>query len=329
MPEEFDIKCVVSEESVPGGLKVDATPKSYNRYHRLFEAARRVRQIDDFSDLRIPHYPAFRPFEYQQKAVRTMLARFRGKGIFGDQVGLGKTVEVCMTVAEYAERGAINNALLLCPKKLDFQWAQEIKDKFSSHFNGHIVRSFDEMKKFEEEKDGGVTMYIMTFDVILAQIKSLKERIRENIAKEKDWLADQMFEVDKSEDFYDRQLALKRNEELLGKLGDEIDENYLAAFDAFSREMPVINMLVVDEADALLSTDPNKTLQIYTVVEHLGQNSSIPYKILMSATPIRRQLADVYRLMRIVRPEQFRDMNDFIKNYCFGKPRLNDFATKN
>ena len=89
--------------------------------------------------------------------------------------------------------------------------------------------------------------------------------------------------------------------------------------------MPVINMLVVDEADALLSTDPNKTLQIYTVVEHLGQNSSIPYKILMSATPIRRQLADVYRLMRIVRPEQFRDMNDFIKNYCFGKPRLNDF----
>ncbi len=325
MPEEFDIKCVVSEESVPGGLKVDATPKSYNRYHRLFEAARRVRQIDDFSDLRIPHYPAFRPFEYQQTAVRTMLARFRGKGIFGDQVGLGKTVEVCMTVAEYAERGAINNALLLCPKKLDFQWAQEIKDKFSSHFNGHIVRSFDEMKKFEEEKDGGVTMYIMTFDVILAQIKSLKERIRENIAKEKDWLADQMFEVDKSEDFYDRQLALKRNEELLGKLGDEIDENYLAAFDAFSREMPVINMLVVDEADALLSTDPNKTLQIYTVVEHLGQNSSIPYKILMSATPIRRQLADVYRLMRIVRPEQFRDMNDFIKNYCFGKPRLNDF----
>lgn len=325
MPDEFEIKCVVSEESVPGGLKVDATPKSYDRYHRLFEAARRVRQIDDFSDLRIPNYPAFRPFEYQQKAVRTMLARFRGKGIFGDQVGLGKTVEVGMTVAEYAERGAINNVLLLCPKKLDFQWAQEIKDKFSSHFNGCIVHSFEEMKNYEQNKDGGVTMYIMTFDVILQQIKGLREVLRRNLEREKDWLADQAFEVNKSDDYYDRQLAAVRTEELLGKLGDEIDENYLKAFDCYSSEMPVINMLVVDEADALLSTDPTKTLQIYSVVEHLGKNSAIPYKILMSATPIRRQLADVYKLMRIVRPEQFHDMDDFIKNYCFNKPRLNDF----
>ena len=48
MPQEFDIKCVVSEEDVPGGLKVDALPKSYARYKKLFEAAREVRKIDDF-----------------------------------------------------------------------------------------------------------------------------------------------------------------------------------------------------------------------------------------------------------------------------------------
>ena len=325
MSQEFEIRCVVSEEGVPGGLKVDAKPKSYNRYHKLFEAARDVRKIDDFRELRIPHYPAFRPFEYQREAVLMMLSRFRGKGIFGDQVGLGKTVEVGMTVAEYAERGAVKNVLLLCPKKLDFQWEQEIAEKFHTHFDCVLVPSFAQMTAHEKSKKAGVTMYIMTFDVILKEIKNLKNRLWEDIVKGKEWLEAESFKAKKSDDYYDIKRAAEQNETLYRSLDDEIDDSYLKLFDAYASALPQINMLVVDEADALLSTDPNKTLQIYRVVEHIGKNTSVPYKILMSATPIRRQLADVYKLMKIVRPEQFRDMDDFIRNYCFGKPRLNDF----
>ena len=324
MSQEFEISCLISDEAVPGGLKVDATPKSYARYRNLFEAAREVRKIDDFRELRIPYYPAFRPFEYQREAVLMMLARLRGKGIFGDQVGLGKTVEVGMTVSEYAARGAVKNVLLLCPEKLDFQWAQEIAEKFSEHFSAAIVRSFDEMTK-AAEKSRGVTMFIFTFETILSEIRALKEKLRKENEQTEAWLEEEGFKVQKSENYYDVKEAAERNRALYARLGEEVDENYMRVFDAFGRRLPEINMLVVDEADALLSADPTKTLQIYTVAEHIGRNPSVPYKILLSATPIRRQLADVYKLMRIVRPEQFRDQDDFIRNYCFGKARLNDF----
>lgn len=322
MSQEFEIKCVISEDSVPGGLKVDAEPKSYNRYRELFEAAREVRKIDDFRELRIPYYPDFSPFEYQREAVLTMLGRFRGKGIFGDQVGLGKTVEVGMTVSEYAERGAIKNVLLLCPRKLDFQWVQEVKDKFSTHFTAKIVRSFDEMTASDGE---GVVMYVMTFDVALSCIKALREKFAEEIKADEQWLKAEKFKPEPSEDFARVQKKVKENKKLYSALGEEIDENYMRLFDIYATSLPEINMLVVDEADALLSTDPTKTLQIYRAAEHIARIPSVVYKILMSATPIRRQLADIYRLMKLVRPDQFRDMDDFIRNYCFGKARLNDF----
>ncbi|MDE6397907.1 MAG: DEAD/DEAH box helicase family protein [Clostridiales bacterium] len=322
MPQEFDIKCVVSEEDVPGGLKVDALPKSYARYKKLFEAAREVRKIDDFRELRIPFYAAFRPFEYQREAVLMMLARFRGKGIFGDQVGLGKTVEVGMTVAEYAARGAVKNVLLLCPRKLDFQWEQEMREKFSEHFSARIVRTFADMRKNDQ---GGVRVFIMPFDAILHEIRALRETLQADLRAEGAWIEEEGFRARKSSDYAARKKAYEKNNRLYKTLGDEIDKNYLQVFDMYSRDLPEINMLVIDEADALLSADPTRTLQIYTVAEHLGRRSDLPYKILLSATPIRRQLADVYKLMRIVRPEQFRDERDFIRNYCFGKARLNDF----
>lgn len=322
MPQEFEIKCVISEEGVPGGLKIDATPKSYAKYKALFEAAREVRKIDDFRELRVPFYPAFRPFEYQREAVLMMLSRFRGKGIFGDQVGLGKTVEVGMTVAEYAARGAVQNVLLLCPDKLDFQWEQEMREKFSTHFTARHVRTFREM---ETGRTNGVTMFLMSFGALLSEIRGLRERFSDDVRREEDWVLSEGFKAERAADYEKRKRAVAKDKKLCAQLGAEIDAHYLQVFDRYSRLWPSIHMLVIDEADALLSVDPTRTLQIYTVAEHLGKRSDLPYKILLSATPIRRQLADVYKLMRIVRPEQFRDKNDFIRNYCFGKARLNDF----
>lgn len=321
MARDFRIKCVVSEEGVPGGLKIDAVPKSYQKYRKLFEAARDVRKIDDFRELRIPYYPSFRPFEYQREAVLMMLARFRGKGIFGDQPGLGKTVEVGMTISEYAVRGAVKNVLLLCPNKLDFQWAQEVREKFSEYFTAVPVRSFAEMEAYT---GSGVTMFIVTFDVMLAEIRALRDRFRADIEKTETWLLEQGFKVNKSEEYAARKRAHEQDLRLERALGEEIDENYMQLYDRYEGKRN-LQMLVIDEADALLSTDPAHTLQIYKVAEHIGRDARVPYKILLSATPIRRQLADVYSLMKIVRPDRFRDRDDFIKNYCFGKARLNDF----
>ena len=50
--------------------------------------------------------------------------------ILGDEVGLGKTIEACLVIAQkWAERK--RNILLVLPASLRKQWAQELKEKFS------------------------------------------------------------------------------------------------------------------------------------------------------------------------------------------------------
>lgn len=74
-------------------------------------------------------YP-FVPFPYQLKNVRIMLNRFEGKGVFGDQVGLGKTVEALMTAHAMFVSGAIRNALIVVPSNTRMGWIREITEKF-------------------------------------------------------------------------------------------------------------------------------------------------------------------------------------------------------
>ncbi|MDR0426411.1 MAG: hypothetical protein LBH24_04475 [Clostridiales bacterium] len=323
--QNFEINLVMSEEGVPGGLSVGARPKSYNKFKDMFDAAKEVRKIDDLRELRIAHYDAFSPFNYQREAVLRMLGRFRGKGIFGDQVGLGKTVEVGMAVAEFAERGAIQSVLLLCPGRLVFQWEQEIQEKFAAHFSGKVVGSLSEIAQNERagRGEGAVTVYIMSFQHVIQDVLGLKTRLKRDVDALNREIAAERFSLDKSDGFSAKLRRAERLSALHRRFGGEVDGTALEVLDMYAPEAAA-SMLIVDEADALLSPDPNKRLNIYSIAAHLSK--AVPYKILLSATPIRRQLGDIYLLMNIVRPHQFRDKNDFIQNYCYGNAQLSDFT---
>lgn len=327
MQSEFSIKWKISDEGVPGGLSAGAKPKSYKKYKDMFDSGNEVRKIDDLRELRIPLYPNFLPFEYQREAVLRMLGRFRGKGIFGDQVGLGKTIEVGMTIAEFAERDAIKNVLLLCPIRLVFQWEEEMNEKFSTHFSACVVNTLDDILANEKAKVSngtqGVTIYIMAFERICNSILSLKARLKRDIDKMARDLAEEKFNPVKTTKFEEKSRRLEKFTELYESVGDELNDNCLKLFDRYYLGELMLSMMIVDEADALLSSSSGKVLQIYRVAEHLSK--LVSYRILLSATPIRRQLNDIYMLMKIVRPEQFTSREDFIQNYCFNKERLSDF----
>src|SRR3990172_13182241 len=76
---------------------------SPDRY-RLQLAAERLALIAGFDELVCLEALHFQPFDYQIRAARTALRRFRGRGLLCDEVGLGKTIEAGLGLKEYLAR---------------------------------------------------------------------------------------------------------------------------------------------------------------------------------------------------------------------------------
>ena len=72
----------------------------------------------------------FSPFDYQVRAAQIMLRRFRGRGMFCDEVGLGKTIEAGLVLKEYRLRNVAQRVLILTPAALVEQWSEELAVKF-------------------------------------------------------------------------------------------------------------------------------------------------------------------------------------------------------
>ncbi len=69
-------------------------------------------------------------FWFQLETVRRVLRDFRGRVLLADEVGLGKTIEACLTLKEYWMRGLVSKALILTPPSLVGQWVDELTSKF-------------------------------------------------------------------------------------------------------------------------------------------------------------------------------------------------------
>jgi SNF2 family DNA or RNA helicase len=73
----------------------------------------------------------FEPFDYQMRAAGAALRRMRGRAILADEVGLGKTIEACLVLAELRARGLAGRTLILTPVGLLEQWQEELDRKFA------------------------------------------------------------------------------------------------------------------------------------------------------------------------------------------------------
>ena len=72
----------------------------------------------------------FSPFDYQFQAARGALRRMRGRAILADEVGLGKTIEAGLILAELRLRRLADRALVITPAGLVTQWQEELERKF-------------------------------------------------------------------------------------------------------------------------------------------------------------------------------------------------------
>ena len=97
----------------------------------LAHAAFRLRLREQFDELlclsRLSH---LRRLDYQVETVLKVLRTFRGRALLADEVGLGKTVEAGMLIAEFSLRGMARRTLVIVPAALVGQWQGELAEKF-------------------------------------------------------------------------------------------------------------------------------------------------------------------------------------------------------
>jgi|GEM_PF-6475258 len=59
------------------------------------------------------HLKFIQSFWYQKETARKVLKDLRGRALLSDEVGLGKTIEACIVLKEYMQRGMVKTALIL------------------------------------------------------------------------------------------------------------------------------------------------------------------------------------------------------------------------
>ncbi|OIO83802.1 MAG: hypothetical protein AUK02_07500 [Anaerolineae bacterium CG2_30_58_95] len=98
--------------------------------YRLRLLAEHAQLISGFDELVCLESLEFAPFDYQVRAAQIMLRRFRGRGMFCDEVGLGKTIEAGLVLKEYLVRNVVQRVLIVTPAALVEQWREELAIKF-------------------------------------------------------------------------------------------------------------------------------------------------------------------------------------------------------
>jgi len=71
---------------------------------------------------------------HQFKAVLKLLTNPYGRLLIADEVGLGKTIEAGIILAELNARGPLDHVLVACPSPLMQKWRREMRDRFLFDF---------------------------------------------------------------------------------------------------------------------------------------------------------------------------------------------------
>lgn len=74
------------------------------------------------------------PEPYQVEAVHRMVSAPRTRFLLADDVGLGKTIQTGLLLAELAARGRARRVLVVVPAALRDQWVAEMAEKFGERF---------------------------------------------------------------------------------------------------------------------------------------------------------------------------------------------------
>jgi SNF2 family DNA or RNA helicase len=129
-PSLFEVPLTIT--TMIGGVEVLAgEPTDDGAAVRLARLAAALRDAQSYDRLfALERANGVMRFSHQEETVRKVLAVFLGRALLADEVGLGKTIEAGLLLAEYRIRGRVDSALVLAPPSLVAQWREELASKF-------------------------------------------------------------------------------------------------------------------------------------------------------------------------------------------------------
>ncbi|MGA8164610.1 MAG: SNF2-related protein [Waddliaceae bacterium] len=146
-------------------------------------------------------------YDHQIKTVKTVLQRFRGRGLLCDEVGLGKTVEACLILLELIVRKLVRRTLVLTPPSLVSQWQGELQRKFGLQFAAYDDENF---KKFGEQA-------WKLHDHIIASYHTAK------LEPYRSWIAREQWDIV----IFDEAHHLRNNKTVLWKFASSLQKKYI------------------------------------------------------------------------------------------------------
>lgn len=130
---DIPVNVVIDRDSFQKPLSAGMA-STYQQYEVALEA-QRIRFRESFENLIcLSHLVGVQSFWFQEETARKVLKSLRGRALLSDEVGLGKTIEACVVLKEYIQRGMVKSALILTPTPLVSQWQEELRTKFALDF---------------------------------------------------------------------------------------------------------------------------------------------------------------------------------------------------
>lgn len=216
------------------------------------------------------------PLPHQIRALSRAISHDRVRYLLADEVGLGKTIEAGLIMRELKLRGLVQRTLVVVPKGLANQWVSEIKLHFGETFQLVLpedLRTLRGMAPWTETIKAGNRLD-PTLDNpwrLFPQVIVPMDSVKP-LDKRKGWSAAQVEEYNH-----------ERFEDLIS-----------AGWD----------LVIVDEAHRL----GGSTDQVARFKLGRGLSESAPYLLLLSATPHQGKTDAFHRLMSLVDPQAFPDV---------------------
>jgi SNF2 family DNA or RNA helicase len=207
----------------------------------------------------------FAPFDYQLQAARSALRRMRGRAILADEVGLGKTIEAGLILAELRLRGLADRCLIITPPGLLAQWQEELERKFAVPT---LLAGRETVIPGREAVIPGREAAIPGREAVIPG----------------------------------REAVIPGREAGLAWRGGGIDRPVIIASLATARRDPLMSVLTEHQWDLIVVDEAHRVRAPRSASGKLIRSLRSRHLLLLTATPVENRLQDLYEMVSLVAP---------------------------
>ena len=240
----------------------------------------------DFSFMKLP------PYDYQKSAVKFFELN-DGNALLGDQPGIGKT----LSLITYAVKNNLKT-LVIVPASLKINWKKEVEN--FTHEKAYIYKyNPPKTSNYQNNEKDESLFHIINYESLDTFLKFENKHKCSNPKCN--------FNVTNLEKKYDKCPYCHTPKSVKSKVGDII---FIMDKNGDTLDPSSYDLVALDEAHYI----KNEAAQRTKIIKKAFKDSK--NKILISGTPIKNRVYEMFPLLNFLRPLQFNNSYQFAVKYC-------------